>query len=76
LNFDIGLIGVKQRPSLSMAFNTLMENKNQLLTLQTASKYFSYLNKLDGLNQTFIQKISNIPFIPLSGLSFYYYYYY
>ena len=45
-----------------------MEKRNQLLTVETAQKYFSYFNKLDGLNRTFIQRISNIPFIPLPGL--------
>jgi hypothetical protein len=50
-----------------MAFNSLMEKRNQLLNIETAPKYFSYLNKLDGLNKTFIQNISNIQFIPLPG---------
>ncbi len=49
-----------------MAFNYLIEKRNQLLNVSIASKYFSYLNKLDGLNKTFIQNISNIQFIPLS----------
>jgi len=68
LYFDIGLIGVKQRPSITMAFTYLMEKRNQLLTVKTASIYFSYLNKLDGINKNFIANISNIQFIPLSGL--------
>jgi hypothetical protein len=74
LYMDISLIGVKQRPTLPMAFNLLIENRNQLLNLQTAPLYFSYLNQLDGINKTFIQNISNIPFIPLTGrISFVYY---
>jgi len=72
LYFDIDLIGVKQRPPITMAFSYLMEKRNQLLNIKTASKYFSYLNKLDGINKHFILNISNIQFIPLSGLSFYY----
>ncbi|CAF1040266.1 unnamed protein product [Rotaria sordida] len=63
--FNIDLLGIKNHPSLSMAFDVLMEKRNQLLTSQTATKYFSYFKKLDGLNTTFIQRISNIPFIPL-----------
>ena len=51
-----------------MAFSTLMERRNDLLTVESASKYFSYLNQLDGLNKTFIQNLSNIQFIPLAGL--------
>jgi hypothetical protein len=50
-----------------MAFNLLIENLNQLLNVQTAPIYLSYLNKLDGINQSFIQYISNISFIPLPG---------
>jgi len=45
-----------------------MEKRKELLTVETAPKYFSYFNKLDGLNRPFIQRISNIPFIPLPGL--------
>ncbi|CAF4854390.1 unnamed protein product [Rotaria sp. Silwood1] len=69
--FNIDLLGIKNHPSLSMAFEALMKKRNQLLNSQTATKYFSYFNKLDGLNTTFIQKISNIPFIPLSENNIY-----
>jgi len=72
LYFDIHLIGVKQSPSIIEAFHLLMEKKNQLLKYENASKYFSYLNKLDGINKTFIQNISNIQFIPLSGWIYFY----
>jgi hypothetical protein len=72
LYFDINLIGVKQSPSIIEAFHLLMEKKNQLLKFENASKYFSYLNKLDGINKTFIQNISNIQFIPLSGWILFY----
>lgn len=48
-----------------MGFNYLIEKRNELLNVETASKYFSYLNKLDGLNKRFIQNLSNISFIPL-----------
>ena len=64
MNFDINLIGVKAKPTLPIAFDYLIQNQKQLLNIEYASKYFSYLNQLDGLNQHFIQKISNIPFIP------------
>ncbi|CAF1073633.1 unnamed protein product [Rotaria sordida] len=65
--FDIGLLGVKQRPPLAMAFDILMERRNQLLTVESAPTYFSYFNKLEGLNRAFIQRISNRAFIPLPG---------
>lgn len=53
-----------------MAFEVLMEKRNQLLNFQTAPKYFSYFNKLDGLNTKFTQRVSSIQFIPLPGLLF------
>ncbi|CAF4914506.1 unnamed protein product, partial [Rotaria sp. Silwood2] len=64
--FNIDLLGVKKHPPLSVAFDVLMEKRNQLLTFQTAKQYFAYFNTLDGLNTTFIEYISNIAFIPLS----------
>ncbi|CAF1656449.1 unnamed protein product, partial [Adineta ricciae] len=63
--FDIGLIGVKLRPTISLAFHILMDKRNELLNEQTASSYFSYFNKLDGLNKQFIENISKKAFIPL-----------
>ncbi|CAF4112088.1 unnamed protein product [Rotaria sp. Silwood2] len=64
--FNIDLLGVKKHPPLSVAFDVLMEKRNQLLTFQTAKQYFAYFNILDGLNTAFIEYISNIAFIPLS----------
>ncbi|UJR29713.1 hypothetical protein I4U23_017262 [Adineta vaga] len=65
--FDIGLLGVKHRPSISIAFQILMEKRNELLNNSTASIYFTYLNKLDGLNKQFINEISKRSFIPLEN---------
>jgi hypothetical protein len=65
---DISLIGVKQRPTLLIAFNNLMKRKNQILTAHSASKFFSYLNKLDGLNNDAIYKINQHAFIPSSSM--------
>ncbi|CAF4725846.1 unnamed protein product, partial [Rotaria sp. Silwood2] len=69
--FNIDLLGIKNHPSLPMAFEALIGKRNQLLNSQTATKYFSYVKKLDGLNTAFIQKISNISFIPLSENNIY-----
>lgn len=66
--FDISLLGVKYCPQLETAFDILMEKRHQLLTAESAPIYFSYLNKLNGLNKAFIQKVSTQPFIPLPGL--------
>jgi hypothetical protein len=65
--FDISLIGVKQRPSLDIAFKMLMKVKNDILTEQTASKLFAYLNTLEGLTNNIIKVISSSSFIPLQG---------
>lgn len=64
---DLSLIGIKPRPNISMAFHYLLERKSQLLTVENVPKYFSYLNKLDGLNKKFIENLSKISFIPLPG---------
>ena len=52
--FDVSLLGVKYCPQLETAFAILMEKRHQLLTAETAPIYFSYLNKLSGLNKAFI----------------------
>lgn len=62
------MLGIKSRPTLDTAFDLLVEKKHQLLTSESASIYFSYLNKLDGLNKAFIQKATNRSFIPVAGL--------
>jgi len=67
-HFDISLIGVKERPTLAVAFKMLMKIKNDLLTVQTASKLFAYLSTLDGFNRNLINSISECAFIPLQGL--------
>jgi hypothetical protein len=66
--FDIALLGVKERPSLALALEILMRKRNHLLTVESAPKFFAYLNKLDGLSRSLIEQIANAPFIPLSGL--------
>ncbi|CAF1261991.1 unnamed protein product [Rotaria magnacalcarata] len=66
-HLDISLFGIRDHPSLSQAFDTMMEKKKELLTEQTASKIFAYMNGLDGLNRTFIAKVSQYNFIPLQG---------
>ncbi|CAF4240435.1 unnamed protein product, partial [Adineta steineri] len=43
----------------------------EILTIESASLYFSYLNKLDGLNKTFIENVSKKSFIPYSSSSYY-----
>ncbi|CAF2843449.1 unnamed protein product [Rotaria sp. Silwood2] len=66
---DIALLGIKDNPSLPQAFNTMMKKATELLTEQTASKIFAYMNELDGLNNTFIANVSQFNFIPLQGHS-------
>ncbi len=66
-HFDISLINVKQHPTLDIAFKKLMEIKNHILTVQTASNLFAYLSSLEGLNRNLIDSISEYAFIPLQG---------
>lgn len=63
--FNIALIGVKDRPTLSIAFDILMEKKEQILTVQSAPKIFAYMNDLDGLSRPLIERVSKLAFIPL-----------
>ncbi|CAF1131373.1 unnamed protein product [Adineta steineri] len=65
----IPLLGIKEQPTLTQAFDTVIERKTELLTINSAGEIFAYLNGLEGLNQTFIKHLSNIAFIPLHGVS-------
>ncbi|CAF0737424.1 unnamed protein product [Adineta steineri] len=69
--FDISLLGIKSRPDLQIAFDILIDKQYEILTIESAPLYFSYLNKLDGLNKTFIENISKKSFIPYSSSSSY-----
>jgi hypothetical protein len=62
------LLGIIEHPTLTRAFDIVMERKNELLTVDKAGRIFAYLNGLAELNQIFIKSLSNIAFIPLQGL--------
>ncbi|CAF1417698.1 unnamed protein product [Adineta steineri] len=66
-HFNIGLLGVKDRPTLTVAFDILMEKKEDILNVQSAAKIFAYMNELDGLSRPLIERISKLAFIPLQG---------
>ena len=65
---NILFIGIKAQPTVTQAFDTLLERKNDLLVIDWARTVFAYLSKLEGLNQKFIERLSSIAFIPTSGL--------
>ncbi len=58
---------MKDRPTLSSAFDILMEKKEEILTVETAPKIFAYMNELDGLSRPLIERVSKLAFIPLEG---------
>ena len=58
---------MKDRPTLSIAFDILMEKKEEILTVQSAPKIFAYMNELDGLSRPLIERVSKLAFIPLAG---------
>lgn len=60
-------IGIKDRPTLNVAFDILMEKRDELLNIDSAREIFSYLNQLDGLSRPLIERISKNAFIPLEG---------
>ncbi|UJR22115.1 hypothetical protein I4U23_025179 [Adineta vaga] len=66
-HFNIGLLGVKDRPTLTIAFDILMEKKEKILNVQSASKIFAYMNELDGLSRPLIERVAKLAFIPLEG---------
>ncbi|CAM4809029.1 unnamed protein product [Rotaria magnacalcarata] len=71
-HFNIALIGVKDRPTLTIAFDILMEKKQEILNVETAPKIFAYMNQLDGLSRPLIERVSKFAFIPLEGGSAYF----
>ncbi|CAF3536801.1 unnamed protein product [Rotaria socialis] len=64
-HFDILSLGIEGRPTLKQAFNAMMERKNDLLTEQSASRIFAYLNTIELPNEAFKREISQFCFIPL-----------
>ncbi|CAF4077045.1 unnamed protein product, partial [Rotaria sordida] len=63
--FNISLLGIKDRPTLTIAFDILMKKKQEILNVETARKIFAYMNELDGLSRTLIERVSKFAFIPL-----------
>ncbi|UJR18092.1 hypothetical protein I4U23_004992 [Adineta vaga] len=68
-NFINSSLDIGEHPSLSKAFDTLLGKSTNFLTKQSAPKIFAYLNRLQGIDQTFIKKVSNSNFIPIQDLS-------
>jgi hypothetical protein len=66
-HFNIALLGVKERPTLTIAFDILMEKKEEILNIQSAANIFAYMNALDGLSRPLIERVSKLAFIPLEG---------
>lgn len=66
-HFQFSLLGIRDHPSLTQAFRTVLEKKNKLLTEESAPKIFAYLNSIEGLNGAFIELASQSAFIPLKG---------
>ena len=66
---DLSSLGVKDQPTLTVAFEILMERKNEILRSHDwTCTVFSYLKKIDGLNVQFKEEIAKLAFIPLAGL--------
>ena len=61
-HFHLPSLGVKDKPTLTQAFDHLLENEDELL--KTASRLFSYLGELEGRTSLFIERVSQLAFIP------------
>ena len=44
-----------------------MEKKKELLNVESAPEIFAYMNELDGLSRSLIERVSKFAFIPLDG---------
>ena len=67
-NCDLSSLGVKDQPTLTVAFEILIERKNEILRSHDwTCAVFSYLKKIDGLNVQFKEEIAKLAFIPLAG---------
>jgi hypothetical protein len=67
-HFRLGSLGVKDKPTLSQAFDLLLENKSDLLkTTHRATRLFNYLSELEGRTSMFIERVSQVSFIPCEG---------
>jgi hypothetical protein len=64
-NCNLALFGIKERPTLTVAFDILMEKKEQILNVQSAREIFAYMNRLDGLSRPLIERVSKLSFIPM-----------
>lgn len=64
-HFRLPSLGVKDKPTLTQAFDLLMKNKDELW--KTARRLFSYLSELEGRTPMFIERVSQSPFIPCEG---------
>jgi hypothetical protein len=66
--FDLSLMDVKDDPTLKIAFEILMERKNEVLTsFEWTRTVFAYMNGLEGMGAALKEQISELAFIPLRG---------
>ena len=66
--FDLSLLGLKDVPSLRMAFEILMEKKDEVLrSFEWTSIVFAYMNGLGGMDASLREGIAKLAFIPLRG---------
>jgi hypothetical protein len=67
-HFRLASLGVKDEPTLTQAFDVLLENINELLkTTRRATCLFNYLSGLEGRTSMFIERVSQLSFIPCEG---------
>jgi hypothetical protein len=70
-HFDLSLLGVKDEPTLKVAFEILMEKKSEVLTsLEWTGAVFAYMCDLEGMGYVLNKEISQMAFIPLSGFTY------
>ncbi len=66
--FDLSQLGVKDKPSLALAFEILMERKDEILTsFEWTRQVFAYMKNLEGLSVQLKEYIANLAFIPIQS---------
>lgn len=68
-HFPLSHLHVEDKLSLELAFELLMERKDELLTsFEWTRLVFAYMKNLDGLSVKLKQHIANQAFIPIHSL--------
>lgn len=61
-------IGISEHPAVSVAFDVLMQRRDDILSDETAPRIFSYINRLGHIDPKLKNRIHDCSCIPLRGI--------